>query len=349
MHIRISQPYSRVPHTSKSILTQCTHMQEYPDIMHPRVHTHICRSILTLCPRVHTHICRSILTLCPRVHTHICRSILTLCPRVHTHICRSILTSFSWLAVHHLAEAAEASSVPVRFGISKPLGASSVSAEYFFNSRGYNSTSSTFNFRPPHQNEDPQQAVLRQMHIRRAYLLSEVGVARNAPLPPDGIHLHPESKEFGSMQDDLLPEDSFDELEIESQEIPTNEGRDTEPSSSRTAYAGGGGGAYHFHHGGLDEAEILIDLDPTSSDEEYVAVPMPTLAAVGVAGEQEQSTEEIYPFAWALDGRRIGESESAVRPGSPSVPTFSLVSSPHMICTHTHTHTHCHGINWKQL
>ena len=219
----------------------------------------------------------------------------------------------------------------MRYGISKPLGASSVSAEYFFNPRGYNSSTSTFNFRPQHQSEDAQQAVLRQMHIRRAYTLSEVGVARNATLPPDGVHLHPESKEFSSIQDGV-EEESFDELDLESQEIPTNEGRDDEPSSSRAGYAGVGGmgGGYHYHHGGLDEAEILIDLDPTSSDEEYVAVPMPTLATVGVA--EEQSTEEIYPFAWALDGRRIGESETAVRPGSPSVQTFSLVSG-HMTCT----------------
>ena len=263
--------------------------------------------------------------------------------------CRGILASFSWLAVHHLAEAAEASSLPVRYGISKPLGASSVSAEYYFNSRGYNSATSAFNFRPPHQNEDPQQAVLRQMHIRRAYSLNEVGVARNAPLPPDGVHLHPESREFGHVQDVMeLQEDSFDDLEIESQEIPTNEGRD-EPSSSRTAFAGGG---YHFHHNVLDnaDAEILIDLDPTSSDEDYVAVPMPTLAPVGVAAEREQNAEEIYPFAWALDGRRIGESESNVRPGSPSVQTFSLVGHytytyiPHApwqpyVLTHQGTHT----------
>ena len=152
-------------------------------------------------------------------------------------------------------------------------------------------------------------------------------MVRNAPLPPDGVHLHPESKEFGNLLDggDVLQEESFDDLDIESQEIPTNEGAGGggEPSSSRTGYAGGG---YHFHTNALDEAEILIDLDPTSSDEEYVAVPMPTLATMGVAAEQEQSTEEIYPFAWALDGRRIGESESNVRPGSPSVPTFSLVS-----------------------
>ena len=43
---------------------------------------------------------------------------------------RRILGQFSWLAVHSLSEAAEASSAPVRIGVAKPLGASSVLPEY---------------------------------------------------------------------------------------------------------------------------------------------------------------------------------------------------------------------------
>ena len=49
---------------------------------------------------------------------------------LHACTCRRILGQFSWLAVHSLSEAAEASSAPVRIGVSKPLGASSVLPEY---------------------------------------------------------------------------------------------------------------------------------------------------------------------------------------------------------------------------
>ena len=55
----------------------------------------------------------------------------SVCVLAHMHIhCRHILGQFSWLAVHSLAEAAEAASAPVRIGVSKPLGASSVLPEY---------------------------------------------------------------------------------------------------------------------------------------------------------------------------------------------------------------------------
>ena len=43
---------------------------------------------------------------------------------------RSILAKFSWLAVLALAESADIACTPVRLGVSKPMGASSVSAEY---------------------------------------------------------------------------------------------------------------------------------------------------------------------------------------------------------------------------
>ena len=40
---------------------------------------------------------------------------------------------------------------------------------------------------------------------------------------------------------------------------------------------------------------------------------------------------EVYPYAWALDGRRIGENTPVVRPSSP---TSSFVSdSQRITCT----------------
>ena len=40
---------------------------------------------------------------------------------------------------------------------------------------------------------------------------------------------------------------------------------------------------------------------------------------------------EVYPYAWALDGRRIGENTPVVRPSSPTSSFVSIVL--YMYCT----------------
>ena len=49
---------------------------------------------------------------------------------IHITFHRSILAKFSALAVLSLAESASMASTPVSLGVAKPMGASSVSAEY---------------------------------------------------------------------------------------------------------------------------------------------------------------------------------------------------------------------------
>ena len=97
-----------------SLHVQCTH-----DILHVCI-----KMLLTII--MHSSLsCRQ----CWSNRTFIC---VHLIPPPHTHMLtlRQILSQFSWLAVHALAEAAEAASAPVRIGVSKPLGASSVLPEY---------------------------------------------------------------------------------------------------------------------------------------------------------------------------------------------------------------------------
>ena len=58
--------------------------------------------------------------------------------------------------------------------------------------------------------------------------------------------------------------------------------------------------------------EIFLDLDPTSSDEDADFPPMtnhiflPNQHGAGNLNGEE-NIDDIYPFAWALDGRRFGE------------------------------------------
>ena len=69
--------------------------------------------------------------------------------------------------------------------------------------------------------------------------------------------------------------------------------------------------------------EIFLDLDPSSSDDESI-VEFPPGSMLHRTGSHGGTTEgdnvdDIYPFAWALDGRRIGEnSDSNARPSSPT-------------------------------
>ena len=60
----------------------------------------------------------------------------------------------------------------------------------------------------------------------------------------------------------------------------------------------------------------FLDLDTDQSDDEdYPALPGAVYHFEGdITGQSEESDEErledIYPYAWALDGRRIGETNS---------------------------------------
>ena len=80
--------------------------------------------------------------------------------------CSGILSRFSWLAVHALAQAAESCASPVRLGISKPLGASSVIADYQTNPRGYNH--SNYPSMSNRMTERQGQLMARQLHVRAA-------------------------------------------------------------------------------------------------------------------------------------------------------------------------------------
>ena len=85
--------------------------------------------------------------------------------------------------------------------------------------------------------------------------------------------------------------------------------------------------------------EIFLDLDPSSSDDESIMIEFPPGSMLHRSGSQGGNTEgdnidDIYPFAWALDGRRIGEnSDATARPSSPSgaaivsTVTFSFVTT----------------------
>ena len=71
----------------------------------------------------------------------------------------------------------------------------------------------------------------------------------------------------------------------------------------------------------LDNA--TLDFAEVSSSDEDDPFDM-----IGMGGRRNNERDadplgEVYPYAWALDGRRIGENTPVVRPSSP---TSSFVS-----------------------
>lgn len=262
--------------------------------------------------------------------------------------CRTILRPFSWLAVHSLAEAAEASSAPVRHGVSKPLGANSVVPDY--------QTPRQSHYRSSRQNEDPHQSLARQLHVRSALLLphsstsgttataaAEPGGVPTPPLPHEGLVLKPISNATNSSAgggsvaslvaggDASVHEDSFEDLELDSQDMPSQEGEGeliqntSGPVSFQEAPF-----AIHIQQQGVT-GSIMVDIEPTSSDEsEFENFPLddpftfaPNIRLGGTVTQDDGNMDEIYPFAWALDGRRIGENTTNTRPNSPSLFTVS--------------------------
>ena len=68
--------------------------------------------------------------------------------------------------------------------------------------------------------------------------------------------------------------------------------------------------------------EILIDFASSSDEEDLFADPALLGRGAGrhgnADGDEDSNFGEIYPYAWALDGRRIGENMPLARPASPS-------------------------------
>lgn len=85
---------------------------------------------------------------------------------VHS-ISRNTITSFSWLSVEAIAKAAEVCIIPVRLGVSKPFGASSVTNEY-------QPSRLPSSLRFAADRNSGMRSLSRQLHIRSALPNSDI-------------------------------------------------------------------------------------------------------------------------------------------------------------------------------
>ena len=229
------------------------------------------------------------------------------------------MISFSWLAVDALAKAAETACLPVRLGVAKPFGANSVTNEYR-SLRNHSSMRSV-------SDRSRNRSLNRQYHVRSALLATEDQILHNSKLlklsPPScGLRLVPQNR--GGVQS--LQEDGYQDefgMDLSDSDIPASEiGNDSfELSQNRAA------GAISTPPRDIPRYRNYIDNESSDEDEDD---PFSDLMDNGlgrngsdISHDVDDPMEGIYPYAWALDARRIGENTPVIRPTSP---TSSFVS-----------------------
>lgn len=202
-------------------------------------------------------------------------------------------------------------------GVAKPFGASSVTNDYQ-SSRPHSSSRAV-------SDRSRNRSLLRQFHIRTALPHQNTKVSQSSLLPPfTGIrlmpHYHGNQSLPGEDQDDFG-------MDLSDSDVPHSDvANDSfDASRSRNVPNHGGGGAQTDVYLGRDDRSIA---DSSSSDEDD---PFADIMDGGLGGRRsnrgrrdgEDGMDAMYPYAWALDGRRVGENTPVVRPSSP---TSSFVS-----------------------
>ena len=181
------------------------------------------------------------------------------------------------------------------------------------------------------------------MHVRFALPVSEAdtGATFNGAsiLPVEGVALRPVAKESdlnisqdSSKSIESMPEDDSSDEDFSDHDIIEGSRRRDGEFGLLVAQAAGVRFAVRDPPlairlaDAVRESEIVLDLDPTSSEEDEFSFE-DQLVDRGLTftpnaeprGEEGNLVEEMYPFAWALDGRRVGETiVSSNRPNSPS-------------------------------
>ena len=269
---------------------------------------------------------------------------------------RKLLSKFSWLAVKCVADAAVATSSPVCLGISKPMIAASVCSDHNFLRSAAVRHGMAMGL-PSMERYQQSSLHKRRVHVKQCFPTKLT--TSKATLPQEGLQMIPscgqeEMEELNSFETDPTS------LETEEQTAHSISSGDTQqygesvtlsplplpraPSPSSNPYMGVVCDRIHMlPPQAVDEEDSSVD-----DEEEYTmliehGIPSNTLpippndyyriishATVGrypgitrdeAAGEGREEQEDIYPFAWALDGRNMNENvvHSHPRPTTPLV------------------------------
>ena len=153
---------------------------------------------------------------------------------------RNTITSFSWLSVDIIARAAEVAITPVRLGVSKPFGASSVTNEY-------QPTRLPTSLRFAADRNSGMRSLSRQLHIRSALPTTDPhgshgGSIASSLLPLNGLKLQPQLRGAGGAREgeegEGVDHDEFG-MDLSDSDIPVsdhNESFDTSRGKDMTSY-----------------------------------------------------------------------------------------------------------------
>lgn len=202
---------------------------------------------------------------------------------------------------------------PVRLGLAKPLGASSVCAEYQMSSSratAYYSGRLLDRGSPEAPNALPSFSL---PHIRA----SSSYLARESPLftlPAGGIRLQPQG---GLAEAQSFPPDVIDDDRSEETWPTASQGTEDNVSFSAEVRVVPPCTGHLTPSLSLNDWECLIDeemmvVETSDSDSEAEAIQLQDILhagrqAAGGEGVEEENRGLVYQYAWALDGRTLGE------------------------------------------
>ena len=276
-------------------------------------------------------------------------------------ISRKLLSKFSWLAVKCVADAAVATSSPVCLGVCKPMIAASVSSDHNLIRSAAMRHSMAMGL-PSMERYQQSSLHKRRVHVKQCFPTKIT--PPKATLPLGGVRMVPscgqEEMEMNSFETDpgSLDGDEQTTHSIDSEDSqqystavvlsPPPRPQAPSPDASllvdiRDAVVPSPDPAMEDEeYSSMDDEEeytMLVNqgiLRPGSADpsDDYIqVVPMPfrvgRFAGGGrgeAAGESREEQDDIYPFAWALDGRNVNENASHNHP-RPTTPLVCILYS----------------------
>ena len=272
---------------------------------------------------------------------------------MYVMIYRKLLSKFSWLAVKCVADAAAATSSPVCLGVCKPMIAASVSSDHNFIRSAAMRHGMSMGL-PSLERYQQSSLHKRRVHVKQCFPTRIT--PPKATLPQDGLRMVPscgqeEMEEMNSFETDPGSLETEEQMtqSINSEDTPhycetvifSPLPRPRAPSPNTSPFIDIGTDTIlpapaMDEEDSSDEEEytMLVNqgiLRPDSADpsEDYIrmvpyAVGRYTGGSRGeAAGDSRDEQDDVYPFAWALDGRNV--NENAIH-GHPR-PTTPLVSA----------------------
>lgn len=151
---------------------------------------------------------------------------------------RNTITSFSWLSVEVIARAAEVTIAPVRLGVSKPFGASSVTNEY-------QPSRLPSSLRFAADRNSGMRSMARQLHIRSALPTQDMPTPHTGTsttsqglLPITGLKLVPQQRGTGTKDGDDTEGGDHDEfgMDLSDSDMQISEHNDSFETPARGKY-----------------------------------------------------------------------------------------------------------------